>query len=113
MRKIKGLRAGRVANPGKPHMPQLVIAKDREFETDGVKCTDEMFDVAIELGYAEELEVINKTPEQPDLDFDPRAASYDELVKFVEKDPELLELVDVRQDEEALRQEIVDLLEGE
>ena len=110
MKTIEMVESCSYAHEGKPHLPQVHLVKGEAYEVNNKPLTSSIANKAVARGYAKFIETISEPVIE---DFDPSAASLDEMIAFVEADVDISELIDTRLEEEELRQELVSLLKGD
>jgi len=107
------------AHKGEPWKEQVHLKAGQEYTVtrdskvkNGV--TPDIAQRAVDAGKAEEVEVKQVEAEVtsvPKEEFDPRAASHEEMKAFIKADADLDELIDLRLSEDDLREELISLLE--
>ena len=120
MKNIIALVTCSYAHKGEPWLPTVHLIEGRTYPVtldakveNGV--TPAIANKAIDSGRAEEVKVEEEEITSPEAvsneDFDPRAATHDEMKTFVRADKDLDSLLDLRVGEDELRSDLIALLE--
>lgn len=114
MKSIIALATCVYAHEGKPWMAQVRLKKGETYVIDPNpetpnSVTSAIAGKAVKHENAEYTEGVVENNE----DFDPRAASYEEMIAFVESDEDMQELIDVNLEEDDLRAQLIELLTEE
>ena len=115
MKTIIALKSCHYAHNDKPWLPLVFLKEKETYDIDGVNITIALADQIVENGNAEFCEQEEDTQKSDSVkseEFDPRAASYEEMKEYVKANEELDDLIDLRISEEDLRIELVGLLES-
>jgi hypothetical protein len=110
---IKVIISSSYAYKGKPWKSQPYLRKDTTLIV-GKDVDEEIAQKAVNANKAEYITIETEQNGPVNEDFDPKAASFEEMKAFVRSDSEIDELLDLRtMDEDELREELVSLLDGE
>ena len=114
MKTFIALKSCQYAHDNKPWLPLVLLKEGEKYDVDGVRITLVLATQIVENGNAEfcEEEDKQKSDSVNTEDFDPRAASLEEMKAYVRANEELDDLIDLRMGEEELREELVSLLES-